>query len=185
MAPEVEVRQLDRAELARVGEIDRSEHIEVLYEQDGTELVARHGDWQAAAWDLDGHGEHSVGAQVRALEAYADGGGVSFGAFADGRLVGVGTVVPAIRPGIAQLAYLHVSAPWRAAGIGGRLAGQLEEVARSAGAVEIVVSATPTGGTVRFYLGRGFRLTAEPLPELVALEPEDVHLRKDLWPADR
>lgn len=180
MAPEVEVRQLDRTELARVGEIDRSEHIEVLYEQVGTELVARPGDWRATAWDADGDGEHSVSAQVRALEGYADRGGVALGALVDGRLVGIGVVVPSIRPGIAQLAFLHVSAAWRGTGIGGRLAGQLEEVARAAGDVELVVSATPTGGTVRFYLGQGFRPTAEPLPELLALEPEDVHLHKAL-----
>jgi hypothetical protein len=34
--------------------------------------------------------------------------------------------------------------------------------------------------TVRFYMGRGFELTAQPLPELYELEPEDVHMRKAL-----
>jgi hypothetical protein len=33
---------------------------------------------------------------------------------------------------------------------------------------------------VRFYLGLGFAPMAEPLAELFALEPEDVHLRKAL-----
>jgi len=33
---------------------------------------------------------------------------------------------------------------------------------------------------VRFYLGRGFQATAEPLAELLELEPEDVHMRKVL-----
>ena len=44
----------------------------------------------------------------------------------------------------------------------------------------MVVSATPSLNTVRFYLHRGFEPTAEPLPELYELEPEDVHLRKVL-----
>ncbi len=44
----------------------------------------------------------------------------------------------------------------------------------------MVVSATPSLNTVRFYLQRGFEPTAEPLPELYELEPEDVHLQKRL-----
>ena len=44
----------------------------------------------------------------------------------------------------------------------------------------MVVTATPTGNTVRFYLGRGFQPMAEPFPELFELEPEDVHMRKVL-----
>ena len=95
-------------------------------------------------------------------------------------MVGIGIVVPHLRPGIAQLAFLHVSAPWRATGIGSRLFEQLEQIARSAGDSDMVVSATSSENTVRFYLGRGFEPTADPLAELVALEPEDVHMRKVL-----
>jgi hypothetical protein len=36
--------------------------------------------------------------------------------------------------------------------------------------------ATPSENTVRFYLGRGYRPMARPLPELLGLEPEDVHM---------
>jgi GNAT superfamily N-acetyltransferase len=182
----VELRRLDRAELARVGEIDRRERIDVLYDQHGTRLVARHGDWHASAWDPDGHGdhgdhgEHSVAAQRHALEHYTEAGGIAVGAFAGGQLVGIGVVVAHLRPGIAQLAFLHVSAPWRATGIGRRLCDELEEIARTAGDADMVVSATPTGNTVRFYLGRGFQPMGEPLAELFALEPDDVHLTKPL-----
>jgi GNAT superfamily N-acetyltransferase len=102
------------------------------------------------------------------------------GAFEGDRLVGIGAVVPELRPSIAQLAYLHVTASARSRGVGRSLAERLEEVARSAGASEMVVSATPSENTVRFYMGRGFRPTSEPLPELVALEPDDVHLRRPL-----
>jgi GNAT superfamily N-acetyltransferase len=171
---------LDRTELSRVGEIDRTERIDLLYDQRGTQLVARHGDWSASAWDPDGHGEHSVEVRVHALEHYVDAGGMAFGAFADERLVGVGVVVPHLRPGIAQLAFLHVSAAWRATGIGSRLSEQLEQIARSGGDSDMVVSATPSENTVRFYRGRGFQPMAEPLAELFELEPEDVHMRKAL-----
>ena len=180
MEPAVEFRRLGRTELSRVGEIDRTERIGVLYDQHGSQLVVRHGDWSASAWDPDGDGEYSVKAKVDALEHYVDAGGIALGAFASGRLVGIGVVVPHLRPGIAQLAFLHVSAPARATGIGSRLSEQLEEIARTAGDSDMVVSATPSGNTVRFYLGRGFQPTAEPLAELLELEPEDVHMRKAL-----
>ena len=180
METALEFRRLGRSELSRVGEIDRRERIDVLYDQHGAELVARHGNWNASAWDPDGHGEHSVESQVHALEHYVDAGGIALGAFADDRLVGIGVVVPHLRPTIAQLAYLHVSAPSRATGIGTRLCEQLDEIARTAGDSEMVVSATPSENTVRFYRGRGFQPMAEPLAELFELEPEDVHMHKVL-----
>lgn len=180
MEPAVELRGLGRTELSRVAEIDRRERIDVLYDQDGSRLVARHVDWSASAWDPEGHGEHSVAAQVHTLEHYVEVGGVALGAFASGRLVGIGVVVAHLRPTIAQLAFLHVSAPWRGTGIGSRLSEQLEQIARTAGDSEMVVSATPSANTVRFYLGRGFQPMAEPLAELFELEPDDVHMRKVL-----
>ena len=174
----MQIRDLARDELSRVGEIDRTERIDVLFEQQGAELLARPGTWDAPAWDPDGPGEHSVDAQRRALERYADEGGIVRGAFSDDRLVGIGVVVPHIRAGIAQLAYLHVSRGFRSAGIGSRLCADLHLIARRAGDTEIVVSATPSGNTVRFYLGRGYRPMARPVPELLALEPDDIHMRK-------
>jgi GNAT superfamily N-acetyltransferase len=176
----IEVRRLERSELSRVSEIDRTERIEALYDQQGTRLIARQGTWSAPAWDADGHGEHSVEAKVREVQHYLDSGGVAIGAFAVGRMVGIGVVVPRLRPGIAQLAFLHVSASWRATGVGSRLCERLEQIARSAGDSDMVVSATSSENTVRFYLGRGFEPTAEPLAELFELEPEDVHMRKAL-----
>jgi GNAT superfamily N-acetyltransferase len=171
---------LDRTELSRVREIDRRERIEVQYVQQGTELVARQGNWSSLAWDPDGHGEHSVKAQIHMLEHYVDAGGIALGACAGEQLVGIGVVVPHLRPGIAQLAYLMVSAPSRATGIGSRLCEQLDEIARAGGDSDMVVTATPTENTVRFYLGRGFQPMAEPLAELFELEPEDVHMHKVL-----
>ena len=176
----VEIQRLARTELSRVGEIDRTEHIDLLYEQRGTELVERPGNWSATAWDPDGHGEHSVEAKRDELEHYVDAGGLAFGAFVDGRLVGIGVVVPHLRPGVAQLAFLHVTQALRAAGIGSRLSGELDRVALGAGDSAMVVSATPSANTVRFYRGRGYELMAQPLPELFEREPEDVHLRKEL-----
>ena len=177
---EIRLRRLARDELARVGEIDRTERIDVLYLQHGARLEERRGDFSARAWLTEGPGEHSVAAQQKALEHYVDAGGVGLGAFDGDRLVGIGVVVPHLRPGTSQLAYLHVSHGSRGRGIGSRLSDELESIAREAGDATMVVSATPSLNTVQFYLGRGFDPTAEPLPELYELEPEDVHLQKRL-----
>lgn len=90
---DVTFRTMGRHELPRVGEIDRHERIEVLYEQRGTQLIERHGRWDAAGWDPDGTGEHSVAAKVREARQYVDGGGVVVGAFADDRLIGIAIVL--------------------------------------------------------------------------------------------
>jgi GNAT superfamily N-acetyltransferase len=119
-----------------------------------------------------------VVSQVATLEHYVHEGGIVLGAFIDDRFVGVGVVVPHLRPGISQLAFLHVTADSRDGGVGRRLCEALEEIARAEGDTEMVVSATPSEHTVRFYLARGLRPMAEPLPELFALEPEDIHLSK-------
>jgi GNAT superfamily N-acetyltransferase len=178
--PAVEFRRLRRPELSRVAEIDRTERIDVLYEQRGAELVARHGTWSAPAWDPTGRGDHSVAAQVQSLERYDDAGGIAVGAFVRGGLVAIAVVVLHLRPGIAQLAFLHVSAPVRSSRIGSRLAEQLERIARTAGDSKMVVSATPSVNTVQFYLGRGFQPMTEPFAELFEHEPDDVHMCKEL-----
>jgi GNAT superfamily N-acetyltransferase len=180
VASEVAYRRLVRADVARVGEIDRTEHIEVVYVQHGSRLEERRGDWSARAWLVEGEGEHSIAHQRAECERYLDSGGIAFGAFADNRLVGIGVVVPHIRPGVAQLAYLHVGNGYRGLGIGGRLSDELERLAREHGDTSMVVSATPSANTVRFYRGRAFEPSAEPLPELFELEPEDVHMAKRL-----
>lgn len=178
--PAATFRTLSRDELSLVEEIDRQERIEVLYEQQGVRLIERHGHWDAAAWDAAGDGEHSVAAKLREVEQYVEAGGVAVGAFANERLVGIGIVVPHLRPQIAQLAFLHVSAPFRKTGIGTRLSDQLDQIARKLGAIEMVVSATPSANTVRFYLAHGYRPSEQPLEELVQLEPDDIHMSKTL-----
>ena len=55
-----------------------------------------------------------------------------------------------------------------------------DEIARAAGDTSMVVSATPSLNTVRFYLGQGYAPMEEPLPELFELEPEDIHMEKPL-----
>lgn len=176
----IEYRPLQRDELGRVREIDRTEAIDTLYVQEGASLREVYGDFSATPWDPVGSGEHSVAGQRAELERYAGYGAICIGAFDDDRLVGMGVVRFHVRVGVAQLAYLHVSRGSRGQGVGIALTAELERLAREAGDTAMVVSATPSENTVRFYLNRGFTPMAEPLPELYELEPEDVHLEKKL-----
>jgi predicted N-acetyltransferase YhbS len=177
---EIAYRRLVAADLARIGEIDRTERIDTLYVQRGDRLEERTGDFSAPPWFSDGESEHSVAHQRAECEGYLAAGGTAIGAFAEERLVGIGVVMPHLRPGVAQLAFLHVSNEYRARGIGAHLSAELERLARNKGDTAIVVSATPSLNTVRFYLRRGFEPMSEPLPELYEAEPEDVHMLKPL-----
>lgn len=151
-----------------------------MYVQRSERLEETAGDWNVPAWSSEGEGEHSVAHQRAECERHLAAGGIALGAFADEQLIGIGVVTPHIRPGIAQLAYLHVTKGYRACGVGGNLSEELERLAREHGDTILVVSATPSLNTVRFYRGRGFEPMAEPLPELYDLEPEDVHMQKRL-----
>jgi GNAT superfamily N-acetyltransferase len=177
---DVLLRELGFEELARVAEIDRSEQISAIYVQRGASLELVEGDYSSPAWETLGEGEHSVAQKRRDLESLVARGAVAIGAFAGERLAGIGVVLPGLRPGGAQLAWLHVTRAQRAAGVGRRLAAALEAIARGRGDREMVVSATRSRSTVDFYMRLGFRPMADPLPELVELEPEDIHMSKAL-----
>lgn len=173
-------RRLEASELERIGEIDRTERIDALYVQNGTRLELVSGEFSASAWTPEGMGEHSVAYQRAELERLAEAGAISMGAFDGDRLAGIGVLLPHLRPGIAQLAYLHVSRGYRGMGVGSRLSDELEGIARESGHTSMVVSATPSLNTVRFYERRGFAPMAEPVPELYEREPEDVHMQRSL-----
>lgn len=175
-------RILSHAELGRLGEIDRSETIHVIYRQQGEQLAEEAHTFNVPPWATEDDGEYSVGYHVAFCERHLAAGGTALGAFDGERLVGIGVVTPHVRPGIAQLALLHVSDGYRGQGIGHRLCALMDNIARAAGDTAMVVSATPSVNTVQFYMGRGFAPAATPLPELYALEPEDVHLSKSLVP---
>jgi hypothetical protein len=60
--------------------------------------------------------------------------------------------------------------------LGKRLFDLARAVARERGARQLYISATPSENTVNFYLRLGCQVAEEPDPELLALEPEDIHL---------
>ena len=177
---EIVYRLLSPSHLDQVGEINRTEYIPVIYRQQGEQLTEEPHEYNIPPWFTEGDDEHSVAYHRAFTERHLAAGGTALGAFDGERMVGIGVVTPHVRPGIAQLALLHVSDGYRGRGIGRRLCALMDDIARAAGDTAMVVSATPSVNTVQFYMGRGFAPTAEPLPELYALEPEDIHLSKRL-----
>jgi predicted N-acetyltransferase YhbS len=119
------------ADLPRIRDIDRSERIGVLYIQHGTRLEERRGDFDSPNWLSEGDGEHSYAEQQAYVEKLLASGAVALGAFDGDRLTGIGVLVQHLRPGVAQLAHLHVSNGYRASGIGKRLSEDVDRIARS------------------------------------------------------
>lgn len=173
-------RLMTAADLDRLGEIDRTERVTHIAVQHGGALEEEAAPFDIPPWAAEGDHGHTLARQRGGCEQLLVSGGTAFGAFDGERLVGIGIVLPHLRPGIAQLAFLHVSNGYRDKGIGRRLTGMMEALAVERGDREMVVSSTPSTHTVRFYQGCGYAPMAAPLPELFALEPEDVHLSKRL-----
>ncbi len=165
-------------DVARLGDLDRTESVAMLYAVRGGDIVSLGHGCEVAPW-TPAQLEEMVAFARRHLEASATG----VAAYAGGRLAGVGILGHAPVRGDArelQLALLHVSREARRRGMAGRLFTELCEVALSRGARRLYISATPSDSALGFYLSRGARL-ADPVDrELYAMEPEDVHLVVDL-----
>ena len=171
---------MSEAELERLEEIDRSEHIRTTYEVKSGHLIASEVDWDVPGWDMEGRGIYSVNHKIEFCRSHLKAGGQMVGAFDGGGLVGIGVVTPEIWLGMAQLAFLHVSRSYRRQGIAARLSDEMLNFARATGAERIYVSATPSGSAVSFYQSQGFSPVDEPLAELYELEPADIHMIRNL-----
>ena len=136
--------------------------------------------WDVPPWRSGGDGDHTVPAKIAFCREHVDRGAVAYGAFDGALMAGIGVLLPTPREGMAQLAFLHVSRDSRRAGIAARIVEEPFRVAGELGAASVYVSSAPTESAVGFYLRQGFRPTAEPDPELLALEPEDIHMVKRL-----
>jgi ribosomal protein S18 acetylase RimI-like enzyme len=173
-------RDVGVADLELLRQIDRAERATTAYAQDGDRLASRAVDWQVPGWH-DGTGGHSFDHHIGFCRGHLDRGAWALGCFTpQDMLVGIGLMTPEVEPGVAQLAYLHVSRDHRRHGLARELVERLTASAQAAGAVEICVAAMPSESAVSFYQRLGFRVTDRPNATLLALEPEDIHLRRQL-----
>ena len=178
--PSISLSWMDESDLHKFKNLDRSEVIRTGYENRNGELVKITVEWNVPSFFFEGEGEHSVAEQIQFCRSHLKRDGQMIGAFDGEKLVGVGLLTPEVRPEIAQLAYLQVSSGYRRMGIATHIVHSLIEWASGAGARQIYVSATPSESAVGFYLGKEISLIDEPLPELFELEPEDIHMIKNL-----
>jgi GNAT superfamily N-acetyltransferase len=176
----VKIREMDRSEIGRIAEIDRSEHITTGYVYEGGKLRAKCVDWRVPRWPLEG-ADFSVQAHIEGIRPVLDNGGAMLGAFdGSGQLVGFAVLRYRLTERMAQLDALFVSRPHRHQGVATRLTSRVARLAKASGAQELYVSSTPSESAVGFYLSQGFRLADEVNQDLYALEPEDIHMVRRL-----
>jgi GNAT superfamily N-acetyltransferase len=174
----VKLRAFTATDAGLLADLDRSESVAMLYAVRGGEIVPLgHGEevpqW-SGAW---------LAGVLRFVRQHLEAAGTGVGAFDGDRLAGVavlGGEPVGGDPELLQLALLHVGRPYRRLGLAARLLAEVRREAVLRGARRLYISATPSEGALRFYLGQGARLAESPDPALLALEPEDVHLVLEL-----
>jgi GNAT superfamily N-acetyltransferase len=167
-------RRLERDELGLLWTIDRAEVVERVYGLGDGELVLRPGFFDIRRWP-SGDQEHAA----PELLASFDRGGACLGIFDGPRLIAAAVIdTRQLGPAgdLVQLSFLHVGRDHRGLGLGVELYEAAQTVAADFGAAGLYVSATPSEHTIDFYRRRGCRVTPLPDPELLALEPDDIHL---------
>lgn len=171
-------RQLLPDEIQDIWTIDRSEVIEAIYTLEDGVLVLKPDYFDVQGWP-PGEAE----AYTPHMEACYDRGGWFYGLFDGSRLVGLAILdnrfIGKSRDQL-QLMFLHVGNGYRSRGWGRRLFELAADEARRRGARRLYISATPSQNTIDFYLNLGCTVTPEPDPDLLALEPDDIHLEYDL-----
>ena len=180
MTETIRIRQLPATDVGRLAEIDRSEQVHVGYTYRDGELRAERVDWRVPPWSAEGDGPHCLPTMIRFCAEHLEAGGVLLGALDGDRLAAVAILRHRLTESMAQLAFLHVSREYRRQGIAAQLTEEMIRLARLDGARELYVSATESESAVGFYLSLGFRPTDTPHPVLFALEPEDIHMIKEL-----
>jgi GNAT superfamily N-acetyltransferase len=168
-------REMAPAELpGRAAEIDVSEHGTVVYTWIDGELRAVPEAWDRPRWTAE------TWQQEKWSTVLSLAGVRVWGAFHQEQLVGLVVYRPRLITGMAQLAALFVSKDYRRQGIAARLAGEVGRQAKRDGHARLYVSATPSESAVCFYQGQGFVPTQDTNAELYELEPEDIHMVKEL-----
>jgi len=176
------IKQLDKTEIIRISEIDRTEKIKLLYKYNKGKLETELVDIDVPRWDHPDwcHDEKLI----KDLSDNLERGAVLFGAFKANKLVGMAVIGYELRgenSDMLQLVTMHVSNNYRRKGIGTKLLEECKKIARKRGAKRLYISSTPSESAVGFYLSYGSKLADRVDTELYALEPEDIHFVMDLY----
>ncbi len=171
----MKIRPLEREELSRIAEIDVSEAGDLIYKIVDGHLVAMAESWRRPPWDAD-----ECQRRIAAFSAELDRGDTVLGTFDGDRLVGAASLRYSLTGDTAQLVSLHVSQSHRRQGVATALVDEILHLAQESGVRKIYVSSVPSASAVGFYRSKGFDLAEQVNEELFALEPEDIHMIRQL-----
>ena len=167
-------RKLRRDEIPQVWNIDRAEVIQRIYYLADGELALKPTCSDLKGWPL---GEPEIYTPL--LFECFDRGGWFYGLFEEAKLIAAVVLDcqwMGNERGQLQLKFLHVGSAFRNKGMGKALFSAAVSEAARRGAKKLYISATPSEHTVKFYIGLGCKLVDSPDPELLRLEPYDIHL---------
>ena len=139
-------RKLEAIEAEKLREIDRSEHIDAIYYLRDGALVL-----EPEVYNMTGFPPGELDSIVAEAKELLERGGTVFGAFAEGKLVGAGSVEC-------------------------KFIGSARDTLQMPILQTIAGEATPSKHTVHFYQRMGCTLASEVDPLLFEKEPEDIHL---------
>lgn len=171
----VEFRTLKRWEIERIWrDIDRRELVESVYRLKDGKLVLERIDFDVLGWPP---GEEEKYQPI--LQNCFDRGGLFYGAFSEGQLVGVVVLesefIGADKDQL-QLKFLHISRDFRKKGLGRELFTLAADGAREKGARALYVSSCESKNSVDFWMHLGCIITPDVDEDLYRLEPNDIHL---------
>jgi GNAT superfamily N-acetyltransferase len=172
------IRKMSPDDIARIGEIDRSEHITLAYKVEAGQIQTVAHEFHVPAWDAE-----EINNNIEHWSPELQKGGVMLGAFVDEQFAGfaiLGHKLFGEQHDQMQLVALYVSKGYRRQGIAERLFGAIGQLAKERGASYLYISATESESAVGFYKSQGSVLAPKVDPELFALEPNDIHLVKKL-----
>src|SRR6266700_2523669 len=148
------IRQMGPEELTRVEEIDVSESGHLVYHYSEGKIATKRETWH--------RGQRNTAAWGNYIERWK------------------AVLEYHLTEGMAHLVALFVSKDSRRQGIAAQLTQETMRLAKATGAGQLYVSATPSASAIGFYLSQGFVLAKQVHKELYALEPEDIHLIRQL-----
>lgn len=179
MSHRITYRLLGPIEIQRIAEIDRAEEIFASYQYRNNSLILIEDRISVSGFDQQ-ELNHMLQHQQQIVEA----GGKVIAAFDNNnRILGAASIEKTKRGrngGYCKLDILYVSKNARGKKVGQGLLQECKAIAKDFGAIKLYISATPTKGTVDFYLNNGAVPVKEIDQELFKKEPKDIHLEIEL-----
>lgn len=170
----IKIEHMDESQVHRLQDIDRSEHIDLIFEERDGQIQEIAKNHECGNWDEDTLNE----IKERFLYEIRQGG-MAVGAFDGDKLAGFGVLAHQFR-GMdgdqLQVDLMYVSRHYRRQGIGSRIMNALADEARRRGAAYLYISSTETRSAVSFYRSHGSVKAEKVDEELFAKEPKDIHM---------